>query len=82
MTESAAPSVDRGGAVAADDVPAALAALQTALADPRHAVPEPDPAADPEEQAKVGVDLQRRAFPLVKLLEAAATAKAPVLWRS
>lgn len=53
-----------------EDIPAALAALNEALA--RRA--EAEPAEDDS------VDLGRRAFPLIAMLEASIEAEAPVMW--
>lgn len=68
------------GAIAATDVPAALAALRTGLAGRGLAAPEPEKAADDDQEEDV-VELQRRAFPLMAMLEAAVKKEAPILWR-
>ena len=67
------------GAIAADDVPAALARLQQALT----AAPAPPAAnttdkADDSGERKVG--LQQRAAPLLAMLSHAITAKSYVMW--
>lgn len=65
-------------ALRAEDVPAALAELRSAV----HALPE-EPAADAKEREEneARVPIARRAFPLIELLEAAAKAQADVTWR-
>lgn len=63
-------------AILAADVPAALAKLKHALALPQAAAGEAASA----EAEEVPVSLAQRAFPLVKLLEAAANANADVMW--
>jgi hypothetical protein len=65
-------------ALMAEDVPAALAKLRSAV----HALPE-EPAADVKEREEneARVPIARRAFPLIELLEAAAKAQADVTWR-
>ena len=67
------------GAIAADDVPAALARLQQAIT----AAPAPPAAnttdkADDSGERKVG--LQQRAAPLLAMLSHAVTAKSYVMW--
>jgi hypothetical protein len=71
------PSVP--GAFAAEDVPGALQRLRQAVeakgGDALPGSPDDDPGSREER-----VSLAHRAFPLVKLLEAAAEAEAYVMW--
>lgn len=74
------------GAIKAEDVPAALARLETAIAQRKAAeaaeVPEP-PEVDPDDKdAPQKVSLPRRAVPLLELLRAAVAANADVMWSS
>ncbi len=69
------------GALQAAEVPVALERLRHAVA----AFPAPPAKVaqglqDDETADELPVDLARRAFPLIGLLEAAATAKCDVLW--
>lgn len=73
------------GAIMAEDVPAALDTLKQALAD---LADSQEPSAsdaiedekEQEESSLIGLD--KRAGPLVSLLEAAATAKENVMWNN
>lgn len=66
------------GALAAEDVPAALDRLRTSIATERHlAGPRQEPGADDDEDR---VSLAHRALPLIELLEAALRANAYVMW--
>jgi hypothetical protein len=62
------------GAIRAEDVPQALDNLQTALSKL-----EP-PEADPDDDREPVIDLQRRAYPLIELLEAAIADDEFVRW--
>ncbi|WP_124951827.1 DUF1840 domain-containing protein [Sulfuriferula thiophila] len=64
------------GAILAADVPAALAQLKAALASDTTAPPVTDVDAD-----EPVVSMANRGLPLVNLLEAAAMAKADVMWK-
>ncbi len=74
------------GAIMAEDVPAALAKLNDALE--RMSVQDTDqPSAndkasdfDEDEDREAPIGLDKRAGPLISLLEAAATARENVLW--
>jgi len=70
------------GALAADDVPVALARLRRALEEhgeePAEELPPEERERDPQRRP---VRLSQRAFPLLELLEAAAAAGKPVSWR-
>lgn len=60
-------------AILPEDIPQALARLQTTLAGEPAAV-----AVDNDEEAEV--PLSRRAYPLVKMLEASLEAQCEVMW--
>jgi len=64
------------GAIRADDVPAALGRLKTAI----NAEEDLPPAEDDEEDGPA-VSLAHRALPLIELLEAAIKANANVMWK-
>lgn len=72
----------------AEDVPAALAQLKEAIAAhkanpkpaPKPIKPDPADEDEDEEEKEPPVDLSHRALPLIELLEAAAAAKANVMW--
>jgi hypothetical protein len=69
-------------ALRADDVPAALARLEAALAE-RKAVDAAEGAADgPDADAPRRITLSQRALPLLELMRAAATKNADVMWDS
>ncbi|MBK8185151.1 MAG: DUF1840 domain-containing protein [Candidatus Competibacteraceae bacterium] len=73
------------GALLARDVPAALDQLKSALAAQKRVAPsKPAPSkkeeAEEEKEKEPPVDLSLRAVPLIELLEAAAAAKADVMW--
>lgn len=65
-------------ALAADDVPAALARL-TAAVEAERTAPPPASAGDDEDEPPVS--LPHRALPLIELLEAAARDKVAVMWK-
>ncbi|MBL8259306.1 MAG: DUF1840 domain-containing protein [Candidatus Competibacteraceae bacterium] len=72
-------------AMVAEDVPAALASLKKAIeahktANPQSAKPVKPAKKDDDEPEEIPVDLAQRALPLIQLLEAAAAAKADVMW--
>jgi hypothetical protein len=68
------------GAILADDVPAALDRLRTAIADEKsRAAPEPAPDED-DGEPRIGI--AKRALPLLELLEAAAKRHNDVMWES
>lgn len=69
------------GAILGEDVPAALATLQKALAaQPEEPEPAKNPDDDEDEEKEPPVPLARYAYPLVELLKAAAAARADVMW--
>lgn len=69
------------GAILADDVPAALNRLQTAVAAQPTMVPKAANAAEEDEDENESpVDLAHRAFPLIELLTAAIAAHCDVMW--
>jgi hypothetical protein len=62
-------------AILAQDIPAAVARLKSAVAD------KPDARnADEEDSGEVQVSLGQRAFPLIELLNRAAAKGAEVMW--
>ncbi|MCC6713748.1 MAG: DUF1840 domain-containing protein [Gammaproteobacteria bacterium] len=68
------------GAIAADDVPAALERLREALA-----IQGAAPAPEPEDEEEAGereppVTLANRAYPLIEMLKAAAANDSYVMW--
>ena len=65
-------------AILAEDVPAALDSLKSAI---EQAAPdEPEDEGEGEESGERKVSIPTRAFPLVELLTAAAEQKADVMW--
>jgi hypothetical protein len=66
-------------ALVAEDVPAALERLRTAIAAHQVTVPKAAEAVEDDDADESPVDLAQRAFPLIELL-AAAAAKCDVLW--
>lgn len=66
-------------AILPEDIPAALERLKAAVAG-RPDAPAPGKGAAPDE-GEVPVSLRQRAFPLIELLERAATLDCEVLWR-
>jgi hypothetical protein len=66
------------GALLAEDVRAALEHLQAAIEAERQ-LPEPEEPA-PGEEEEPPVTLPQRAFPLIKLLQAAVKAECNVMW--
>lgn len=75
------------GALDPEDVPAALARLEAAVAQLKAQPPQPQPAnpakdkdRDDEEEREPPVALHTRAFPLIGLLKRAAAANAEVMW--
>lgn len=70
-------------ALLADDVPAALNRLKNAVKADKVEAPEAtDDAEDDDDANERPIDLAHRAFPLIELLEAAATAHCDVMWDS
>lgn len=73
------------GSILAEDIPVSLERLRRALAQHR---PQADAAQEDgeddedEEEDEPPVDLARRAWPLIQLLEAAAHQGSDVLWKS
>jgi hypothetical protein len=68
------------GALLAEDVPAALARLATAI-EADEQLPEPRESGESEDDESA-VSLPHRALPLIDLLKAAAKAKCNVMWDS
>lgn len=67
------------GAVAAEDVPAALDALRGAVAAAVQPAEQPGDEVEGN-AAERPVSLSQRAFPLLEMLEAAAADQDPVMW--
>lgn len=74
-------------AIVAEDVPEALDRLKKAIEAHKAENPAPTKPAPKktdeegeEEEEEIPVDLAQRALPLIQLLEAAAAAKADVMW--
>lgn len=65
------------GALLAEDIPAALQRLETAIEAERQS-PEPDPGETGEDED--AVSLTHRALPLIELLKAASKRKTNVMW--
>jgi hypothetical protein len=68
------------GALLAEDVPAALARLQAAVAAEAQLSDAEEPAQDDDDEP--AVSLPHRALPLLELLSAAAKAECNVMWDS
>ncbi len=70
------------GVIEPDEIPAALSALRSAIERdaPRHARPEDTDNDDERERREQDVDLGRRAYPLIDMLERAAAKKRSVTW--
>ena len=67
-------------ALLADEVPAALERLRTAVAAHKATVPKAAEDVEDDDADESPVDLAQRAFPLIELLAAAATEKCDVMW--
>ena len=68
-------------ALVAEDIPAALERLRTAIAAHQATVPKvAEDVEDDDDADESPVDLAQRAFPLIELLAAAAAAHCDVLW--
>jgi len=69
------------GAILTEDIPAALTRLKSAVAVNRNAsTSEASADSDDDGSTKDVVSLGHRAFPLIELLTAAASAKCNVIW--
>lgn len=67
------------GAIMADDVPAALAKLTTAIEALKEQQADPSSTSNKDE-SEPAVSLAKRALPLINLLNAAAEKKTDVMW--
>jgi len=67
------------GAIMADDVPAALAKLTTAIETLKEQQADPNSTSNKDE-SEPAVSLAKRALPLINLLKAAAEKKTDVMW--
>ncbi len=63
------------GAILAEDVPAALSRLTTAIAEAKASPPKEN-----KDQEEPGVSMAHRALPLINLLTAAAKENCNVMW--
>lgn len=74
-------SGDRG-VISPDQIPGALEALRAAIAKdkPQHARPEDTDDPDERQRREQDVDLGRRAYPLIDMLERAAKKNKDVTW--
>lgn len=70
------------GAIMAEDVPAALDRLKSAI-EAEQALPTPDLSMEvqSDESNQLAVSLKHRAFSLIELLTAAAKEKCDVMWK-
>ena len=68
------------GAIQAEDIPEALARLQRGIQQGETELPAKPQSKGEEDEDKVS--LAHRALPLIKLLEAAVTAKSDVMWHA
>jgi hypothetical protein len=66
------------GAVAAEDLPAAIRRLHDQLQS--HAAADTDAPVDKDREREPPISLATRAVPLLSLLERASAANAPVMW--
>ena len=69
-------------AIKAEDIPAALERLKSAIAAEKTTTAAKSADAQDDEADEDAVSLAHRAFPLIELLEAAAKADCDVMWRS
>lgn len=67
-------------AIRADDVPAALERLKSAIAKVKDVGEAPPKGTRDKDSEEPPVSLAHRAFPLIELLEAAAKQKCDVMW--
>lgn len=70
------------GTISPDQIPAALESLRAAIArdKPQHAKPEDTDDPDERQRREQDVDLGRRAFPLIDMLERAQKKNKEVSW--
>ncbi|MCE2946025.1 MAG: DUF1840 family protein [bacterium] len=70
------------GALAPEDLPAAIAALEAAIVvrEPAPRMDAPAPADDDDDDAGAAVPLRQRALPFLELLVQARAAGEPVTW--
>ena len=70
------------GAIGADDVPAALERLKESVKSEDAKPRRERQAGEDEEEEEQHVSLSNRAFPLVEMLEAAASEHASIMWHA
>ena len=68
------------GAMAVEDIPAALARLRRAIANEEAAAVAADASGEDDDDEKDAISLRNRAFPLIEMLEAAERDKVPIMW--
>jgi hypothetical protein len=70
------------GVISPEEIPSALASLRAAIAKdaPKHAKPEDADDPDERQRREQDVDLGRRAYPLIDMLERAAKKKKEITW--
>jgi hypothetical protein len=67
-------------AILAQDIPAAVARLERALAEGAGLPPEPEADKAEDEGRPTAISLRQRAYPLLELLKRAAAKQADVMW--
>lgn len=82
LLEAIGKSRGERGVIAAGEIPQALAALRAAITRdaPQHAKPEDTDDPDERQRREQDVDLGRRAYPLIDMLERAAKKNQDVTW--
>lgn len=70
------------GVISPEEIPRVLSSLRAAIARdaPQHARPEDADDADERQRREQDVDLGRRAYPLIDMLERAAKKKKEITW--
>jgi len=73
-------STDAKGILTPQEMPAALTALKSLPGDEDAAEPTTPRDGQDEPPDEAAVDLRRRAWPLIQMIEAAQAAKEPIVW--
>jgi hypothetical protein len=68
------------GIIELEDMPAALAALESAVAEASGRKGGPAPAADGGDEREPGVGLRQRLWPVIEMLRRAQAGGSPVVW--
>lgn len=84
MLQIIGKSAGAKGIITADSLPAAIQALESAIAAekaqaPHQGASEPGPHATPEEEA-AAISLAQRAFPMIQMMKAAGAAQKDITW--